>query len=95
MALATIFSGLAVKSTAGCRHPAFNTNNFVFISLYALANLGKKRKGQHWLDVAKGNFREDSVEGVKAVYNVITVFAFYSHFLGNVGQSLSRDFTSH
>ena len=30
-----------------------NKDNFVFISFYALTHLGKKKKGESWLDVAK------------------------------------------
>ncbi len=90
MALATLIFWLGRKKYRRVPPSGIQRNNFVFISLYALANLGKKQKGQHWLDVAKGNFREDSVEGVKAVYNVITVFAFIPIFWAMWDQSLSE-----
>lgn len=67
-----------------------NKNNFVFISLYALFNIGKKQKGQSLLDVAKGKFDPEKVEGIKAVYRVLAVFAFVPIFWAMWDQSESE-----
>lgn len=90
MALATIifFSGRNkyVKVPPG----GINKNNFVFISLYALFNAGKKKKGESLLDVAKGKFSPSKVDGVKAVYRVMAVFIFVPIFWAMWDQNLSE-----
>ncbi|TSJ40884.1 POT family MFS transporter [Mucilaginibacter corticis] len=90
MALATIifFSGrkLYVRVPPG----GINKNNFVFISVYALFNIGKKQKGQSLLDVSKGKFNPEKVEGVKAVYRVMAVFMFAPIFWAMWDQNLSE-----
>ena len=67
-----------------------NRNNFVFISLYALSNIGKKKKGESWLDVAKTNYDPTKVEGIKAVYRVMAVFFFALAFWAVWDQNLSE-----
>ncbi|MDB5157735.1 MAG: family transporter [Mucilaginibacter sp.] len=67
-----------------------NKNNFVFISVYALFNAGKKQKGQSLLDVAKGEYDPEKVEGVKAVYRVMAVFIFAPIFWAMWDQNLSE-----
>lgn len=90
MALATIifFSGrkMYVKVPPG----GVNKNNFVFISVYALFNIGKKKKGQSLLDVAKEKFDPEKVEGIKAVYRVMFVFFFALGFWAVWDQNLSE-----
>jgi proton-dependent oligopeptide transporter, POT family len=90
MALATLIFWLGRKKYRKVPPSGIQRNNFVFISLYALANLGKKKKGESWLDVAKSNFKEESVEGVKAVYRVLMVFAFIPIFWAMWDQNLSE-----
>src|ERR1700744_4653254 len=90
MALATIifFSGrkMYVRIPPG----GVNKNNFVFISIYALFNIGKKKKGQSLLDVAKDKFDPEKVEGIKAVWRVMFVFFFALGFWAVWDQNLSE-----
>jgi POT family proton-dependent oligopeptide transporter len=90
MALATIIFYSGRKMYVKVPPAGVNKNNFVFISAYALANVGKKQKGQSWLDVAKGKFDPEKVEGIKAVYRVMTVFFFALAFWIVWDQNLSE-----
>lgn len=88
VATAIFFSGR--KTYVRVPPSGINKNNFVFISLYALFNIGKKKKGQALLDVAKTNFDPEKVEGTKAVYRVMAVFAFAPIFWAMWDQNLSE-----
>ena len=90
MALATIIFFSGRKMYVRVPPSGINKNNFVFISLYALFNIGKKQKGQSLLDVAKGTFDPEKVEGTKAVYRVLAVFAFVPIFWAMWDQNLSE-----
>ncbi|GAB2981457.1 hypothetical protein GCM10027049_16870 [Mucilaginibacter puniceus] len=90
MALATIIFFSGRKTYVRVPPSGINKNNFVFISIYALFNIGKKKKGQALLDVAKTNFDPEKVEGVKAVYRVMAVFAFAPIFWAMWDQNLSE-----
>jgi POT family proton-dependent oligopeptide transporter len=90
MALATIIFYSGRKMYVKVPPAGVNKNNFVFISAYALANLGKKKKGQSWLDTAKGKFDPEKVEGIKAVYRVMAVFFFALAFWIVWDQNLSE-----
>jgi proton-dependent oligopeptide transporter, POT family len=90
MALATLIFFSGRKTYVRVPPAGINKNNFVFISLYALFNIGKKKKGQALLDVAKTNFDPEKVEGVKAVYRVMAVFAFAPIFWAMWDQNLSE-----
>lgn len=90
MALATIIFFSGRKQYVRVPPGGINKNNFVFISVYALFNIGKKKKGQALLDVAKGEFNPEKVEGVKAVYRVMAVFMFAPIFWAMWDQNLSE-----
>jgi POT family proton-dependent oligopeptide transporter len=90
MALATIIFFLGRKKYVRVPPSGVNKNNFVFISIYALFNIHKKKKGQSLLDVAKGKFNPEKVEGIKAVYRVLAVFAFVPIFWAMWDQSESE-----
>ncbi len=90
MALATIIFFTGRKKYVRLPPQGVNKNNFVFISLYALFNMGKKQKGQSLLDVAKEKFDPEKVEGMKAVWRVMAVFAFVPVFWAMWDQSLSE-----
>jgi POT family proton-dependent oligopeptide transporter len=90
MALATIIFFSGRKKYVRVPPQGINRNNFVFISVYALLNVGKKQKGQSLLDVAKDNFDDEKVEGVKAVYRVMAVFFFALAFWAVWDQNLSE-----
>ncbi|WP_342648018.1 POT family MFS transporter [Mucilaginibacter sp. CSA2-8R] len=65
-------------------------DNFLFISWYALTHAGKKQPGQSLLDVAKAEYNAEKVDGVKAVWRVMAVFAFVPIFWAMWDQSLSE-----
>jgi POT family proton-dependent oligopeptide transporter len=90
MALATIIFFSGRKQYVKVPPSGINKNNFLFISWYALTNLGKRQKGQSWLDVAKAKYDPEKVEGMKAVYRVMAVFAFAPIFWAMWDQSLSE-----
>nr|WP_294790095.1 POT family MFS transporter [uncultured Mucilaginibacter sp.] len=90
MALATIIFFSGRKQYRRVPPSGINRNNFVFISVYALLNTGKKKKGESLLDVAKSNFDPEKVEGVKAVYRVLAVFIFAPIFWAMWDQNLSE-----
>ncbi|MBC7920301.1 MAG: MFS transporter [Ferruginibacter sp.] len=64
--------------------------NFLFTSLYALSNPGKKQPGQSWIDAAADRYDADTIEGVKAVYRVLIVFSFVPVFWALWDQCLSE-----
>jgi len=76
MALATIIFFSGRKRYVRVAPAGINKNNFIFISFYSLFNIGKKKPGQSLLDVAKGAFDPEKVEGIKAVWRVMAVFFF-------------------
>lgn len=90
MALATIIFFSGRKMYIKVPPQGINRNNFVFISLYALFNSGKKQKGQSLLDIAKEKYNPEKVEGVKAVYRVMAVFFFALAFWAVWDQNLSE-----
>ena len=90
MTLATIIFFSGRKMYVRVPPSGVNKNNFVFISVYSLFNIGKKQKGQSWLDVAKGKFDAEKVEGIKAVYRVMSVFFFALAFWIVWDQNLSE-----
>ncbi len=90
MGLATIIFFSGRKMYVRVPPSGVNRDNFVFISFYALLNLGKKKKGESWLDVAKENHNPERVDGVKAVYRVMAVFFFALAFWAVWDQNLSE-----
>ena len=82
MALATLIFWLGRKRYVRKAPSGINRNNFVFISFYALTHLKDKLVGQHWLDIAKTKFDSVKVDGIKAVYRVLSVFLFIPIFWG-------------
>jgi len=90
MALATIIFFSGRKMYVRVPPSGVNKDNFVFISFYALTHLGKKKEGEHWLDVAKKNHNPERVDGVKAVYRVMAVFFFAFAFWAVWDQNLSE-----
>lgn len=90
MTLATIIFFSGRKMYVRVPPSGVNKNNFVFISIYSLFNIGKKEKGKSWLDVAKSKFDPEKVEGIKAVYRVMSVFFFALAFWIVWDQNLSE-----
>jgi proton-dependent oligopeptide transporter, POT family len=52
-----------------------NPHGFFRVVSHAVSRLGTGRPGEGWLDVAKGRFPNDAVEGAKAVFRIVAVFA--------------------
>ena len=90
MALATIIFFSGRKMYVKVPPAGINKDNFVNISLFALVNSGKKKKGESLLDVAKLKFNPEKVEGIKAVWRVMAVFAFIPIFWAMWDQNLSE-----
>lgn len=90
MALATLTFWLGRKKYVKLPPSGIKRDNFVFVSFYALTRLGKKQKGQSWLDVAKKEYNPETVEAVKSVYSVLAVFAFIPLFWALWDQCLSE-----
>jgi len=55
-------------------------HGFVRVVSHALHRLGTGRPGQHWLDLARERHPEEAVEGAKAVFRLMGVFAAVSLF---------------
>jgi len=90
MALATIIFFSGRKKYVKVPPQGINRNNLVFITWYALTHLSQKQPGQSMLDVAKGPYDPERVEGVKAVYRVMAVFFFTLAFWAVWDQCLSE-----
>ncbi|MDT3402375.1 POT-type proton-dependent oligopeptide transporter [Mucilaginibacter terrae] len=90
MALATIIFFLGRKKMIKMPPSGVNRNNFLFISVYSLFNIRKKKKGESLLDVAKQKFDPEKVEGIKAVWRVMAIFAFVPIFWAMWDQCLSE-----
>src|SRR6201996_1815622 len=90
MALATIIFFSGRKIYVKVPPQGVNRNNLVFITFYALTHMGQRKPGESLLDVAKGPFDPEKVEGMKAVYRVIAVFFFALAFWAVWDQCLSE-----
>jgi POT family proton-dependent oligopeptide transporter len=90
MALATVIFFMGRKKYVKVPPQGVNRNNLVFITWYALTHLSKKKPGQSLLDIAKESYDPERVEGVKAVYRVISVFFFALAFWAVWDQCLSE-----
>lgn len=90
MAIATIIFFSGRKMYVKIPPSGIKKDNFLFISGYALLNFNKKKKGESLLDVAKIKFDSEKVEGIKAVWRVMAVFAFVPIFWAMWDQNLSE-----
>ncbi|MDB5121632.1 MAG: family transporter [Sphingobacteriales bacterium] len=90
MAIATIIFFSGRKKYIKLPPAGINRENFISISLYALFNAGKKKKGETLLDVAKAKYNPEKVDGIKAVWRVMSVFAFIPIFWAMWDQNLSE-----
>ena len=90
MAIATIIFFSGRKKYIRIPPSGIKKDNFMFISGYALLNFHKKKKGESLLDVAKTKFDPEKIEGIKAVWRVMAVFAFVPIFWAMWDQNLSE-----
>lgn len=80
MAVATFIFWLGRKQYVGMEAQNPESAQFLPILWHGLKNLGKNRKGESWLDVAKGKFPANKVEGAKAATSIFTVFISVAAF---------------
>jgi POT family proton-dependent oligopeptide transporter len=83
MALATIIFFSGRKAYVKLPPKGINKDNFVSVSLYALScKLGGKAKstGKTAWECAEAKYGEEKVDGIKAVWRVMAVFAFIPVF---------------
>ncbi|HVP69641.1 MAG TPA: MFS transporter [Anaeromyxobacteraceae bacterium] len=52
-----------------------NPHGFFRVVRYALHRLGTGRPGEHWLEAAGDRFPREAVDGAKAVFRILSVFA--------------------
>ena len=90
MALATVIFFSGRKRYVKVPPQGVNRNNLIFITFYALTQMGQRKPGESLLDVAKGPYNPEKVEGMKAVYRVIAVFFFALAFWAVWDQCLSE-----
>jgi len=90
MAVATLIFFSGRKRYVKVPPQGVNRNNLIFITFYALTHMGQRKPGESLLDVAKGPFDPEKVEGMKAVYRVIAVFFFALAFWAVWDQCLSE-----
>jgi POT family proton-dependent oligopeptide transporter len=69
--------------------PMEKTGNVGFMAIfsYALMNIGKKKSGQTFLDIARARYSADEVDGAKAVASIMKVFVTVSVFWALFDQS--------
>jgi POT family proton-dependent oligopeptide transporter len=90
MGLATLIFFSGRKMYVRVPPSGVNRNNLLFITFYALTHLGERKPGQSLLDIAKGPYDPEKVEGIKAVYRVMAVFFFALAFWAVWDQCLSE-----
>lgn len=90
MAIATVIFFMGHKMYIRIPPSGIKKDNFLFISFYALWFIRRKKKGEGILDVAKAKFDPEKVDGIKAVYRVMAVFAFVPIFWAMWDQNLSE-----
>jgi proton-dependent oligopeptide transporter, POT family len=90
MAIATIVFWLGRKKYVKAPPTGIKKQNFVSISFYALQKLFNKKPGQKLWDAVAEKYSVTSIEGIKAVYRILMVFAFTPVFWALWDQNLSE-----
>lgn len=90
MGIATVIFWLGRNKYIRVPPTGMNRNNFLFINFYALIRFYKKKRGQSLLDVAKESFNSTSVDNVKAVWSILSIFVFYIIFWALYDQNSSE-----
>lgn len=80
MGLATLIFFLGRNKYRRIPPTGANHENFLAITSYAIRNKNQQKAGESFIDVAKNAFSAEAVEGVKAVWKVLAVFAFVPIF---------------
>jgi len=90
MVIATITFWLGRKKYVRVPPSGMKKENFVFITCYYIKSLFSKKNGQSTWDAVGEKYSADSIDGVRAVYRVLMVFAFIPIFWAMWDQSLSE-----
>ncbi len=90
MALATILFFLGRKKYKIAAPAGVKKENFFSISLYALFKLFSRKAGQKVWEAVGEKYSAKSIDGIKAVYRVLAVFAFTPIFWALWDQNLSE-----
>lgn len=90
MALATLIFWLGRKKYVKVPPTGIKKQNFVTISFYALKKLFKRKSGQKVWDAVAEKYSPESIDGIKAVYRILMVFAFTPIYWALWDQNLSE-----
>lgn len=80
MGIATFVFWLGNKKYVKVPPTGYKKENFVAINLYALTKIGKIKNGQSILDACQDKYSAKSIDGIKAVWRVLSVFMFIPIF---------------
>lgn len=90
MALATVIFWLGRKKYLRVPPTGIKKQNFVTISFYALKKLFIRKPGQKVWDAVAEKYSAKSIDGIKAVYRILMVFAFTPIYWALWDQNLSE-----
>jgi POT family proton-dependent oligopeptide transporter len=90
MALATIIFWMGRKKYKRAKPAGIKKENFFTISVYALICLFDRKPGQKVWEAVGEKYSAKSIDGIKAVYRVLAVFAFTPIFWALWDQNLSE-----
>ncbi|NCI47571.1 POT-type proton-dependent oligopeptide transporter [Sediminibacterium soli] len=90
MAIATIIFWLGRKKFKRVPPAGIKRENFVTISFYALIKVFRRKPGQKVWEAVGEKYSAESIDGIKAVYRVLAVFAFTPIFWALWDQNLSE-----
>jgi proton-dependent oligopeptide transporter, POT family len=90
MGIATFVFWLGRNKYVKVPPSGYKKENFLAINFYALTKIGKTLTGQGILDAAADKYPAKSIDGVKAVWRVLSVFAFIPIFWAMYDQNGSE-----
>lgn len=90
MAIATFIFWLGRKKYINVPPSGFPKANFLSINFYALSKIRKTSPGQSVFDACSDKFSKKSIEGIKAVWRVLAIFAFIPIFWAMYDQNGSE-----
>ncbi len=90
MGIATIVFWLGRKKYVKVPPSGVKKQNFVNISLYALTKIFSRKPGQKLWDAVAEKYSPESIDGIRAVYRILMVFAFTPIFWALWDQNLSE-----
>lgn len=76
MGIATLIFWLGRRKYVKVPPSGFKKENFLAVNFYALTKIGKRKKGESLLDVTKDKYSDKTIDGMKALWRVLAVFAF-------------------